>query len=184
MLLQSLQSYTPADEGQLRFKNQILEFMQANPNCFERSNLGGHITGSCWLLNKAGDKALLMHHKKLDRWFQLGGHADGDSDIQRVALKEAQEESGIEGIRLVTGDIFDLDVHEIPDNGREPAHLHYDIRYLLQVTSDEDVIQNGESKELRWIGKNAKDLPTTSPSVTRMFDKWVGLERSCINPVL
>jgi 8-oxo-dGTP pyrophosphatase MutT (NUDIX family) len=124
-------------------------------------------------LNKTGDKALLMHHTKLNNWFQLGGHCDGDSNVLQVAVKEAQEESGINAIEPVNQDIFDLDVHLIPANSKEPEHYHYDIRFLLQVTSDEVVIQNRESKELRWISKNPEELPTQSRSVTRMFEKWI-----------
>lgn len=154
-------------------KTKLLSFVKNNPLCFERSLEHGHITGSAWLINKVGDKALLLHHRKLDKWFQLGGHADGESDILAVAIKEAQEESGINHIEPILKEIFDIDIHEIPENPREKAHLHYDIRFLLQVQSDEDFIQNSESKELRWISKNIEELPTREESVIRLFNKWV-----------
>ncbi|MEI6806293.1 MAG: GrpB family protein [Myxococcaceae bacterium] len=168
-----LTKYNPASPKELAYKERMLELLKNTPNCFERSSLKAHFTASAWLLNKAGDKALLMHHTKLDRWFQLGGHADGDHNLLRVAIKESQEESGINQIVAVDSNIFDIDIHPIPARGdKEPGHEHFDVRFLLEVTSDEDVIQNGESKELRWIGKNRKELPTDSESVVRMFDKW------------
>jgi 8-oxo-dGTP pyrophosphatase MutT (NUDIX family) len=151
----------------------MLSFIDQNINCFERSLEIGHITASSWLLNKDGSHALLLHHAKLNNWFQLGGHCDGDTDVLAVALKEAQEESGILHIVPVDTDIFDIDIHLIPENSREKAHYHYDIRFLLQVVSDEVVIQNRESKELRWIEKRADTLPTQNPSVVRMFNKWI-----------
>lgn len=154
-------------------KTKLLSFVKNNPLCFERSLEHGHITGSAWLINKVGDRALLLRHRKLDKWLQLGGHADGESDILAVAIKEAQEESGINHIEPILKDIFDIDIHEIPENPREKAHLHYDIRFLLQVQSDEDFIQNSESKELRWISKNIEELPTREESVIRLFNKWV-----------
>ena len=78
-------------------------------------------------------------------------------------------------IEAVSPSIFDIDIHLIPANKKEKEHYHYDVRFLLHVTSEEDVIQNSESKELRWIGKDCNALPTDSESVVRMFNKWVSL---------
>lgn len=171
-LINLLESYIPTEQ-EVGSKQNILSFIVANSNCFDRTLEIGHITGSAWLINKAGDKALLLHHRKLDKWFQLGGHADGDSDILSVAIKETREESGIQNIEPVMNQIFDIDIHKIPANHKEKEHFHYDVRFLLQVKSDEDFIQNQESKELRWISKNKSELPTKEESVTRLFDKWV-----------
>ena len=175
-LTEKLTSYKPTDHAEQIFKQDMLTFLEQHPDCFERTLETGHFTGSAWLVSKDGTKALLMHHTKLDRWLQLGGHCDGDSDILAVALKEAQEESGINDIELVNTDIFDIDVHLIPASSKLPAHYHYDVRFLFRVTSDEEIVQNSESKELRWIGKDANELPTDATSVTRMFYKWLALK--------
>jgi len=172
-LLQKLATYHPAAPEEIDYKQRMIDFIQQHPECFERTLAIGHITASTWLLNKDGSKALLMHHTKLNRWVQLGGHCDGDWNALNVAIKEAQEESGIEDIASVHEDIFDIDIHLIPDNPREKAHYHYDVRFLLQVTGDENVVQNRESKELRWIPADATMLPTHDLSVVRMFDKWL-----------
>ena len=108
--LQKLKNYNPSAPEELVFKERMIAFVSEREDCFERSLHIGHITGSAMVLNKAGDKALLLHHTKLDRWFQLGGHCDGDSDVLGVAVKEAQEESGIQGIKPVSTDIFDIDI--------------------------------------------------------------------------
>lgn len=173
-LLTLLERYQPTQE-EAEFKKRMIDFFKRYSDCFERSLQIGHFTASAWLLNKKGDKALLMHHMKLDQWFQVGGHCDGEKNVLAVALKEAQEESGIDAIEPVSTEIFDIDIHTIPANKKEQEHDHYDVRFLLRVTSDQEVVQNRESKELRWIGKDPSELPTDSRSVVRMFEKWRAL---------
>ncbi len=171
-LRQLLQKYHPTLEEKI-YKTRMLKFLDKHSDAFERSLQIGHFTASAWLLSEDGSQALLMHHAKLNLWVQLGGHADGDTDLLAVAIKEAQEESGIMGIEPVSPEIFDIDIHSIPANTKEAAHEHFDVRFLLRVSSDEKVIPNKESKELRWIGKDKAELPTNQRSVVRLFEKWV-----------
>jgi len=176
-LREMLNAYHPDAPEEREYKKTILAFIEQYPDdCFKRTLEVGHITGSAWLVSKDGSKALLMHHAKLNKWFQLGGHCDGNPDVLAVAIKEAQEESGIMGIIPVHKNIFDIDIHLIPANSREKEHYHYDIRFLLKVTSDELVTQNSESKALSWVNKSLAELPTDSLSVVRMFKKWVAHE--------
>ena len=170
-LLQLLHSYDPKDSSEILFKQQFIQFVMQNEKCFERSLEIGHVTASCWLLNSTKSHALLMHHFKLNEWFQLGGHCDGDPDVLSVSIKEAQEESGIKNIHAIDPSIFDLDIHLIPENKKDKAHYHYDARFLLQTEND-NIVQNNESKALLWIGKEDA-LPTNNLSVTRMFKKWL-----------
>lgn len=176
LLLSQLAQYAPTDPYEIACKQRIITFINQHPDCFERSLACGHITASCWLVNKDLSKALLMHHAKLNMWVQLGGHCDGDPDVLAVAIKEAQEESGIQNIVPVSSEIFDLDIHVLPAHSKEADTLHYDVRFLLKVAGDKDIIQNEESKELRWIGKNRAELPTKEESVVRLFRKWIALK--------
>jgi 8-oxo-dGTP pyrophosphatase MutT (NUDIX family) len=171
-LIEMLRNYVPS-RPEISFKDRMTSFIDEYDDCFERFLEIGHITASSWLLSKDHNKALLMHHTKLDQWFQLGGHCDGNPDVVAVAIKEAQEESGIQHIMPVMNEIFDIDIHLIPEKKHEKEHYHYDVRFLLQVVRDELIAQNKESKELRWIGKDPKELPTNNPSVVRMFNKWI-----------
>lgn len=171
-LKEKLEAYIPSCAQEAEHRRGMILFMEQYPNCFERTLAVGHFTGSAWLLNKERTAALLMHHTKLNKWLQLGGHCDGNSNILEVAIREAQEESGILNIVPLSQDIFDIDIHLIPERGHEKAHYHYDVRFLLGVNSDEQVIQNRESKELRWISKPTQ-VPTANPSVVRMFNKWL-----------
>ena len=134
---------------------QIEGFVRAHADCFLRTCLPGHVTGSAWILSPDHRAVLLTHHRKLERWLQLGGHADGDADPLRVALREAREESGLEQLTPIgDGDEllpFDVDVHPIPAHGDEPAHLHHDIRYLLVAGPGQTRRVSDESHALRWV---------------------------------
>lgn len=170
-----LVTYMPT-HTEYTFKTEMLSFIEQHPNCFERSLAVGHITASSWLINHDNTSALLMHHAKLDRWLQLGGHCDGDPDVLAVAIKEAQEESGLTEIVPVSTEIFDIDIHLIPDTPKEKAHYHYDVRFLLQATKkDEPVIVNSESKSLVWISKDTSSIEffKDNLSVVRLFNKWL-----------
>ncbi len=154
---------------------RIQQFVAEHENCFDRELQIGHITGSAWIVNQDATEALLTHHKKLNIWVQLGGHADGDANVQRVAQREAEEESGLADLSLVSTDIFDIDIHEIPARKSEPAHYHYDCRFLLQAASTSYVVSD-ESHDLQWIPLRAMRDYTTEESVLRMVAKtpeWV-----------
>ena len=150
--------------------SQFEAFVDACPDCFERSCEPGHITGSAWLVDAAGERALLTHHRKLGRWLQLGGHSDGDPDPLAVALREAHEESGL-AVRPLDEAVFDLDVHLIPARGDEPAHRHYDVRFLL-VAEHDRFRKNDESHALEWVPADAVRALTGEESVLRMARKW------------
>ena len=146
-------------------------FVDAHPDCFERSCRVGHITGSAWIVDRTGERVLLTHHRKLGLWLQLGGHCDGDPDTLAVALREAREESGLV-VRALGGSIFDLDVHTIPARGREPIHHHFDVRFLIQAEHDRFTVSE-ESHALAWVPANGLGALTDDESVLRMARKWL-----------
>lgn len=142
-------------------------------DCFLRSNLKGHFTGSAWLVSVDGRRVLLTHHRKLNRWLQLGGHADGDSDLARVALCEAKEESGLTDLEMES-EIFDLDRHWIPERADVPGHWHYDVRFVVRARGSEDFVVSEESHALAWreIADIAAD-PDADESLRRMAARWL-----------
>lgn len=170
-LLQDLELYSDRHPGERETVHRFIEFVNGQADCFERGNQLGHITGSAWVVDRECRKVLLTHHRKLDRWLQLGGHADGDSDIRRVALTEAQEESGIDDFETVMPGIFDIDIHPIPARGSEPEHFHYDVRFLLRPLHTLEFKISAESLDLRWIAIEEVSLFTTEESMLRMVAK-------------
>ncbi|WP_372014397.1 NUDIX hydrolase [Pseudoxanthomonas sp. 10H] len=141
---------------------------------FVRGRLAGHFTGSAWVVSADGRRALLTHHRKLDRWLQPGGHADGDADLAAVALREAEEETGVPGLRLEDGAIFDLDRHWIPERAGVPGHWHYDVRYVVRAGEDERYVVSEESHDLAWRGIDALlGDPACDESMRRMAGKWL-----------
>jgi len=155
-------------------------FVTDHPDCFERDLLPGHVTGSAWVVNPARDRALMMHHRKHDRWFQPGGHADGDADILRVALRETAEETGLdaEQIRLVDGTIFDLDQHVIPAQPHFPEHVHFDVRFLVEIDDRLPVPGNDESHDILWLDLQRVPRLNNNRSTWRMLDKTRRLRSS------
>lgn len=151
----------------------FIEFFRSAPSVFERSHGVGHFTGSAWLVSADGERVLLTHHRKLQRWLQLGGHADGDTDLARVALREAEEESGLTGLQ-VEPEIFDIDCHWIPERGTEAGHWHYDVRFVVRATAGETFEVSEESLALAWkqVAELAAVPSDADVSLARMALKW------------
>jgi 8-oxo-dGTP pyrophosphatase MutT (NUDIX family) len=167
-LLRALERYLELHpEDHLRV-DHVRQFVRANPDCFERTNREGHVTGSAWIVSSDRRHFLLTHHRKLGRWLQLGGHADGDPDPARVALREAREESGLLELELAgSGEPLDVDVHVIPA-GVEPAHLHHDLRYLVIARAGQALRCSAESRELRWFPVERAERVLREESLLRM----------------
>ncbi|MGC1547288.1 MAG: NUDIX hydrolase [Rhodanobacter sp.] len=150
-----------------------IAFLDDASRPFDREHAAGHFTGSAWLVSADGERVLLTHHRKLNRWLQLGGHADGDADLARVALREAEEESGLTDL-VVENIIFDMDRHMIPARANEPEHWHYDVRYVVRATGSEAFAVSEESLALAWksIRQLAED-PLADESLQRMARRWL-----------
>lgn len=172
-LLQSLEAYHPHDAQEKESVDKAIALLQQTSDCFLRSDFPNHFVAGVWLVSPDGDKALLMHHAFLGRWLQCGGHADGHVNLLNVALREAQEESGIENILPLSPEVFDVDVHDIPANAKknEPAHVHYSVNYLMRAL-DEQFFGNAESLAVKWFTVDELDRLDVSPSVARMREKW------------
>ena len=172
-LLSRLRAYRARWPEEREMAGRLIRFVEGHPDCFERSLKVGHITGSAWLVNRPGTHVLLTHHKKLAMWLQLGGHADGNTDILDAARQEAVEESGMQELTPVCTDIFDIDIHRIPARNDEPEHDHHDIRFAFQCLENEDYIVSDESHDLAWVEIKALEKYTTEASMLRMKKKWL-----------
>ena len=154
-----------------------IAFVEAEPNCAERSLAVGHLTGSAWIVDAKRERTLLTHHRKLEKWLQLGGHADGDLDVAAVAMCEAVEESGLSDLRLVSARLFDVDRHLIPARKSEPEHWHYDLRFMIEADPDEQLVISPESNDLAWIEIARMGEYNAEESMMRMARKTRGAGR-------
>ena len=176
-LRERLEKYHPSDKEEVRARTLMLDFLNSRTDCFERSCEIGHFTGSCWLENYDGTKFLLTLHRKIKIWLQVGGHADGDPDILRVALKEAHEESGLQHIEPVSSEIFDISVHLVPEYKGIPAHYHYDVRFIARASNFNEKIKiSDESDDLKWFSVPPLSVATDDSEIVRMFKKWKQLK--------
>jgi 8-oxo-dGTP pyrophosphatase MutT (NUDIX family) len=170
-LLEKLDAYEPGDGHEAQMAGALRQFVAAHVDCFERSLAIGHVTGSAWVIDRERASVLLTHHRKLDKWLQPGGHADGDPDILRVALREVCEECGLETIRAVSEGIFDIDIHAIPARGSEREHLHYDVRFLVEADRNAPLALSEESRSLAWVAVEGIARLNPEESMARMVAK-------------
>jgi 8-oxo-dGTP pyrophosphatase MutT (NUDIX family) len=150
---------------------EIIRFVETHPDCLSRTCVPGHLTGSAWIVDASRRRVLLTHHRKLDKWLQPGGHADGDPDLLAVALREAREETGLAQLKLVSYAVFDVDRHWIPPRGETPGHWHHDLRFLIEADPAEPLVISAESHDLAWVDLEQVAELNPEESMIRMVRK-------------
>lgn len=155
----SVRSFAPRDRIQAVHRRRLLGFAARHPDALHRSCGAGHLTASAWVVNHDATQGLVLLHRKIGRWLQPGGHADGEGCLAAVALREATEETGIDGLRVWTAPV-DIDVHLFVNRERtEPDHLHFDVRFLVCAPRYAAPSGNHESEELTWVARDQLDEP-------------------------
>jgi 8-oxo-dGTP pyrophosphatase MutT (NUDIX family) len=172
-LLTLLWRYKTGFMDEAGYLARSIRFVEQHADCFHRDLWPAHVTGSSWVVNSPRSHVLMLHHKKHDEWFQPGGHADGHADILAVALRETAEETGVdpESIKLLNEDIFDIDIHSIPEIGGDPAHQHIDIRFLVEIDHALPLPGNDESHQVLWVPLNQVSRYNNNRSTYRMVEK-------------
>lgn len=177
LLLEDLHRYQaawPKDDAEVL--RRYLSFVETTPNCCERTHLAGHCTGSAMISCPKGERVLLLFHPFLQRWLQPGGHADGSFDLLDVALREAEEETGLKELTPYRHQgnsrvPLDLDIHPIPARKSEPDHFHYDLRFLFLADPEAVLVPETPELQLAWLTLDEVDARTDEESVLRMVRK-------------
>jgi 8-oxo-dGTP pyrophosphatase MutT (NUDIX family) len=171
-LLAQLERYRPFDAVEARHQEAIVELLGRAPGAFDRAHFApGHVTASCFIVDGRG-ALLLHHHRRLNRWLQMGGHVEIDEHPIAAALREGSEESGLRDLTLAAGGIFDLDVHVIPAAKGEPEHRHFDVRYVARTASpDAVVIDRAESNDVAWVPLERAEALMNEAASSRVIQK-------------
>ena len=170
-LVEALRNYKTPYSEERAFIPRFIELLQ-HPDAYQRHHLPGHITGSAWIVSNDGTKVLLVKHAALHKWLQPGGHADGDENVLRVALREANEETGLVNLSH-SGSLFDIDIHSIPARKdlSFPQHDHYDARFLFRANEADELKISDESTDLKWISLADLQNFNSEPSILRLRSK-------------
>lgn len=169
-LIEKIGTLPAGNREEMLVRDRFTDFIRNHSDCFLRSNLKGHITASAFVIDPAVRKILLIHHKKLNKWLQPGGHCDGEEDTLAVAIKEVFEETGVQ-ISREDQQIIDLDIHTIPERKEVPEHEHFDVRYLFESDSARPLSRNHETLALQWIPFEDIRKYTEEESVLRILEK-------------
>jgi 8-oxo-dGTP pyrophosphatase MutT (NUDIX family) len=172
-LLSLLTGFEPAGDDERRHVESLHALLRGAANPFSRAHFEpGHVTASAFVVDPDGSRLLLHHHRRLDRWLQMGGHVDAGESVVDAALREAREESGLEAIALAARAPFDIDVHAIPAGKGEPPHLHFDVRFIVRAADPSAIrIAPDESNALRWFTLDEALEAMGSPESKRAIGK-------------
>ena len=167
-LIEEIEKYEPFNEMEERDKELILRALRREENVFSRENSLCHMTASAWISSPDRTKVLMAYHNIYDSWSWLGGHADGDTDLLRVALKEAEEESGLSKVKPLMQDIFSLEVLTVDGHMKKgkyvSSHLHLNVTYLLEADDREMVhAKEDENTGVRWFSPEDAVAASSEP---------------------
>lgn len=178
-LFNEIKEYVPVNEREAMDKEQMLQFMICNDNFLNRENQVAHFTASIWTVNKEHTKTLMVYHNIYDSWSWIGGHADGIEDLCSVAMRELQEETGVENAVLVNRDIFSLETLTVDGHVKKgvyvPSHLHFNVTYLAEADENDTLIVNKEENQaVKWLSFEDALKASTEPwMVEHVYKKLI-----------
>lgn len=172
-LLDELRRYVPADGLERQHQRGIVELLTGTAEPFSRHTFApGHITASCFIIHPETRRILLHHHRRLNRWLQMGGHVEGGEAPLEAAFREGAEESGLRDLQAVVEGVVDVDVHFIPAGKGEPDHSHFDVRFLARTSTPEAItIDRSESNDLAWVDLDRAEALMNEEASSRVLRK-------------
>ena len=167
-IIESIENYRPYNEQEQKDKEVILNCLKTQEDIFLRENRLAHMTASAWVVNPEKTKVLMAYHNIYNSWSWLGGHADGEKDLLKVAVKEVREESGVKSLRPVSEDIYSLEILTVDGHEKRgeyvSSHLHYNITYLLEADEEEALLGKAdENSGVAWFGLEDAVTVSTEP---------------------
>lgn len=165
-----IQNYKPYNEQEEKDKQTMLKYLNTFEDCLTRNNEFGHFTASSWAVNKERTKVLMIYHNIYQSWAWTGGHADGESDLLNVAIRELKEETGVENVKVLNPDIFSLEIICVNGHVKKEkyvsSHVHLNLTYLLEVDENEVLrMKPDENSGVKWV--NLEEVEKVSN------EKWI-----------
>ena len=175
-LAAALASYTPADDTERKSLSRVRSLLSQARDPFTR-DVPDHVTASALVARPDGSAFLMVHHRRLDRWLQPGGHVEPeDPSVFAAARREAAEETGVTLFEAPIGPgVLDVDVHPVPPRGGKPGHVHYDIRFLLTTAATDIAPSPSEVRDARWFTAEEALREGGDESVRRLLRKAIAL---------
>ncbi len=176
-ILDDIRAYLPFNEQEEKDKRLMLDFLEKNDDAFLRENRLAHMTASAWVVNPARDRVLLVYHRIYDSWSWTGGHADGETDLLAVALREVREETGVRHVRPVTEEIYSLEVLTVDGHEKRgeyvSSHLHLNVTYLLEASEEDSLsVCEAENSGVGWYTLEGSLAASSEPwFVRRIYQK-------------
>lgn len=176
--IDSIRVYIPHNEQEKKDKEVILKCIDKFDDVLTRDNEVAHITSSGFVVNKLRDRVLMVHHNIYNSWAWTGGHADGEDDLLRVAMKEVNEETGVRNITPVSSDIFSLDILTVLGHVKRgkyvSPHLHLSVAYLLEADDMEGlVIKKDENSGVKWVPIDEVNVYSNEPHMQKVYEKLI-----------
>jgi len=176
--INSIKNYKPYNEQEKKDKEIILNCINIFDDVLTRNNEIAHITSSAFVVNKNRDKVLMVHHNIYNSWSWTGGHADGETDLLAVAIREVKEETGVKNVYPVTPDIFSIDiltvVGHIKKGNYVAPHLHLSIAYLLEANEDEAlIVKEDENSGVKWVPIDEVNEYSSEPHMQKVYEKLI-----------
>ena len=178
-LISKIKKYQPFNEQEEMDKALILNWIETQENAFSTENTVANMTASAWVGNKERNKVLMVYHNIYNSWSWLGGHADGETDLLAVAVREVKEEAGITNVRPVSDEIFSLESLTVDGHVKKgryvSSHLHLNVTYLLEADSEEAVsVKADENSGVAWFAPGEALKKSTEPwFVEHVYGKLV-----------
>lgn len=155
-LKNEIENYKPYNEQEEKDKEVMLKYIDTFEDVLTRKNEIGHFTASSWAVNKERTKVIMIYHNIYKSWAWTGGHADGESDLLKVAIKELKEETGVQNVKVLKDDIFSLEIIRVDGHVKRgkyvSTHVHLNLTYLLEIDENEMLrIKKDENSGVKWV---------------------------------